>query len=212
MTTQTTRFGGLADPGTGVAGPPAKESLSMPVTEIGVHLPNLVGATARPGDDEIVVKGKPSAFAELIDIANPLQHVPLASDLYRAATGDRISDGAKLGGHVAIGAVAGGPVGALIGAGVFLLEKLFGGGGPKPTEHVGLSVRSQDRAVAEALLATGSERPAGAAAQQLSSAEFAALLASFQTAKAGRHEVRDEDVASRMRANLDKLDAMQGRD
>jgi hypothetical protein len=184
----------------------------MPVTEIGVHLPNLVGGPARAPDGEIVVEGRPSAFAELVDVVNPLQHMPVASDLYRAKTGDAISDGAKLGGHVAIGAVAGGPVGALIGAGVFLLEKLFGGGGAAgKTEHVGLSIRSEDRAVAEALLSSGSERPGGAAPPQLSSAEFAALLAGFQTAKASRHDAREEDVANRMRANLDKLDAMQGR-
>ena len=185
----------------------------MPVTEIGINLPHAVGAPPRaPAGEEIVVKGKRSAFAELVDVVNPLQHVPLASDVYRAATGDKISDGAKLGGHVAIGAVAGGPVGALIGAGVFLLEKLFGGDGKhSQTEQVGFSVRREDRAVAEALLATGSEHAAPVAARrpQLSSAEFAALLSSFNSARSERADVRDEDVASRMRANLDKLDELK---
>lgn len=195
----------------------------MPVTEIGINLPNAVGAhlSAARGRDEIVVEGRRSPFAELVDVVNPLQHIPLASDVYRAATGDKISDGAKLGGHVAIGAAAGGPVGALIGAGVFLLEKLFGGGGKaSKTEDVELRVRPEDRAVANALFATGTERQQPVAAKrtqgpksppELSSAQFAALLSSFQPVSPARKDVRDEDVAGRMRANLDKLDELKSR-
>lgn len=183
----------------------------MPVTEIAVNLPNIVGAQPSARAGEIVVNARPSRFAELVDIANPLQHVPLVSDIYRAKTGDTISDGAKLGGHVAIGAVAGGPIGALIGAGVFLLEKLFGGdGAPSRTAAVGLTVRSEDRAAAQALGQFGTERFGAATVQpQLSASEFAALLTGFQTAKLPDHDTRDEDISARMRANLDKLDALQ---
>lgn len=185
----------------------------MPVTEIGVNLPNLVGAPPARSN-EIVVSARPSRFAELVDVANPLQHVPLVSDVYRAKTGDAISDGAKLGGHVAIGAIAGGPVGALVGAGVFMLEKLFGGDGKhSQTAHVGLGVRGEDLSAAQALESAGTERfggsPVAAQRPRLSSAEFSALLASFETAKAEANDARSDDVARRMRANLDKLDAMQ---
>jgi predicted RecA/RadA family phage recombinase len=189
----------------------------MPVTQIGVHLPNLVGASPSGGGSgsEIVVKARPSMFAELVDIANPLQHVPLVGDIYRAKSGDGISDGAKFAGHVAIGAAAGGPVGALVGAGVFLVEKLFGGGGrSSQTEAPGLSVRSEDRAAAEILFGHGSERAAArsqTAAQRpsLSSAEFAALVASFDVASTAAKNRDSDDIAVRMRNNLDKLDALR---
>lgn len=48
------------------------------------------------------------ALHELVDIINPLQHLPLVSGLYRALTGDEISPVAKLVG----GGVFGGPIGA----------------------------------------------------------------------------------------------------
>ncbi len=48
-------------------------------------------------------------FADLLDILNPLQHIPLIGDIYRAITDDRISTGARLAG----GALYGGPLGLL---------------------------------------------------------------------------------------------------
>ena len=78
-----------------------------------------------------------SFFGEVLDTVNPLQHVPGVSQAYRAVTKDKISGGAKLAGHVGLGAALGGPVGAAIGAGVFLLESAFGaifGGGKKDAE------------------------------------------------------------------------------
>lgn len=182
----------------------------MPVTEIGVNLPNIVGGPYR---DEIVVEARPSAFAEMIDVANPLQHVPLVGDVYREMTGDKISDGARLGGHVAIGAIAGGPVGAIIGAGVFVIEKLFGGGGKvRQTEQAGFSLRSEDRAAADALARSGGVRktnPLAAGRPQMSSSEFAALIASFQPAKPGADEKRGGDLRDRMLVNLEKMDALK---
>ena len=54
-------------------------------------------------------------FDDLVDIVNPLQHVPLLSALYRWATGDKISQGASLVGDVMFGgALFAGPL-ALIG-------------------------------------------------------------------------------------------------
>jgi hypothetical protein len=54
-------------------------------------------------------------FDDLVDIVNPLQHIPLLSALYRWATGDKISQGASLVGDVMFGgALFAGPM-ALIG-------------------------------------------------------------------------------------------------
>lgn len=46
-------------------------------------------------------------IADLIDIVNPLQHIPGVSTVYRAMTGDEISQGARLAG----GTLYGGPLG-----------------------------------------------------------------------------------------------------
>ncbi len=55
--------------------------------------------------------GAPKAmgFGDLIDMVNPLQHIPLVSTLYRHVTGDTISPAARMMG----GTLYGGPVGAL---------------------------------------------------------------------------------------------------
>lgn len=48
-------------------------------------------------------------FSDIIDMVNPLQHVPVVSQLYQSATGDTIGAIAKIVG----GAIFGGPIGAI---------------------------------------------------------------------------------------------------
>lgn len=50
-------------------------------------------------------------FSDLLDIANPLQHIPLVSEVYRSLTGDSISDSAQVVGDV----LYGGPLGLISG-------------------------------------------------------------------------------------------------
>ncbi|MAB12733.1 MAG: hypothetical protein CMI59_02390 [Parvibaculum sp.] len=50
-------------------------------------------------------------FGDLLDIANPLQHIPLVSEVYRSLTGDSISDSAQVVGD----ALYGGPLGLVSG-------------------------------------------------------------------------------------------------
>ena len=47
------------------------------------------------------------SFANLLDVVNPLQHIPLVGSIYRAVTGDQISPGARIAG----GTLFGGPIG-----------------------------------------------------------------------------------------------------
>lgn len=97
----------------------------MATTQITQNTVKPSGATSQA---PIVVKGdKPSVFGQLVDTVNPLQHVPGVSQAYRHYTGDKISETSKFLGHVGIGAAVGGPIGAAIGAGVFVLEKIIGG-------------------------------------------------------------------------------------
>ncbi len=49
-------------------------------------------------------------FLDLLDVINPLQHIPIISTLYRSISGDTIDPGAKIVG----GALFGGPIGAAL--------------------------------------------------------------------------------------------------
>ncbi|MBI1326624.1 MAG: hypothetical protein GC136_03175 [Alphaproteobacteria bacterium] len=51
------------------------------------------------------------SFWDILDIVNPLQHLPIVSHIYRAVTGDTI----KAPGRIIGGALFGGPVGAIAG-------------------------------------------------------------------------------------------------
>lgn len=46
-------------------------------------------------------------FSDLLDVINPLQHIPIISTIYRAATGDEISAGAKMLGGGLLGGITG---------------------------------------------------------------------------------------------------------
>ena len=67
--------------------------------------------------------GEPSfGFWDLLDIVNPLQHIPLVNIAYREITGDRIDAPARILG----GALYGGPIGLLSGAVQAILEESTG--------------------------------------------------------------------------------------
>jgi hypothetical protein len=51
---------------------------------------------------------EPSFFDQILDVVNPLQHIPLISNLYRSLTGDTMSTVSNIAG----GALFGGPLGA----------------------------------------------------------------------------------------------------
>lgn len=61
-------------------------------------------------------------FSTLLDIINPLQHIPLDSSLYRELTGDEIKPAARLAG----GAVFGGPIGFASATANVLIEQASG--------------------------------------------------------------------------------------
>ena len=244
-------------------------------TNIDFLLPNMrQGPTAAMRVEANAQREKTSLFGEALDTINPLQHVPGVSQAYRAVTKDKISEGAKFAGHVGLGAAVAGPVGAAIGAGVYLVESLFGaifGGGKKDSElvqaqnvkqgptaltgdqaiHAGVmrprgagipmqalaqaqarpllpEARAADPAPASAKPVTSAAAPSlGSAPVDMSSDQFAALMAAFgssaptstakrenddrqpQGAAQGATAVGGADFAARMAANLDKLDALK---
>ena len=74
-------------------------------------------------------KAKGFTFGDLLDIINPLQHIPVVSTIYRMVTQDEIGPGARVAG----GALFGGPLG-VIGAGLTAVFEETSGGSVE--EHV----------------------------------------------------------------------------
>ena len=67
------------------------------------------------GKDEV-------SFADLLDLINPLQHIPVVSTVYRALTGDTIGPAARLAG----GALFGGPIGFVASLANLVVEDMTG--------------------------------------------------------------------------------------
>ena len=67
------------------------------------------GGEADPCDPNTGGKNDSFGFADLLDVINPLQHIPVVSTLYRELTGDTMSEAARMAG----GAVWGGPAGVI---------------------------------------------------------------------------------------------------
>ena len=61
-------------------------------------------------------------FFDLLDIINPLQHIPGVSFLYRKITGDTIDPGSRIIG----GTILGGPIGAIANLGDVMLQHKTG--------------------------------------------------------------------------------------
>src|ERR1700722_15916686 len=55
--------------------------------------------------------GNSFSFRDILDIVNPLQHIPIVGSLYRWATGDRPGEAAQIAGD----ALYGGPIGVGVG-------------------------------------------------------------------------------------------------
>jgi hypothetical protein len=115
-------------------------------------------------------------FADLLDIVNPLQHLPVIGTLYRGLTGDGIGLGARLAG----GTLYGGPLGMLGAVMMAAADQAVGG---EPGAQVIAFVRGmfgdepdsaavQVAAVAPA--AGPAAAPADGAAADLTDADFAA--------------------------------------
>lgn len=79
--------------------------------------------TAKPTTAEEALAGKDGfSFGDLVDVINPLQHIPGVSSVYRSVTGDSMGAAAKVAG----GALFGGPIGAGLAAADALLELATG--------------------------------------------------------------------------------------
>ncbi len=61
-------------------------------------------------------------FDDILDVVNPLQHIPIVSTIYRQVTGDEIAPGSRLAG----GALFGGPIGFVVSLANAIVEDVSG--------------------------------------------------------------------------------------
>lgn len=96
-------------------------------------------ATALAKNSNSEVFGKDGlSFGDVLDAINPLNHIPVVSDIYSRLTGAKASAGARLAG----GALFGGPVGLAVSVASLMFEE--GAGGKTPVEAVYAALTSPD--------------------------------------------------------------------
>ncbi len=61
-------------------------------------------------------------FGDVLDVLNPLHHIPLLGNIYRKISGDTIAPAARIGG----GALFGGPLGAAVAAATVVAASIMG--------------------------------------------------------------------------------------
>lgn len=107
---------------------------SVPVwNSVASFAENLADTSAKTGDTNSTDSS--FGFSDIIDMVNPLQHIPIVSNLYQSATGDTLGSIAKIVG----GALFGGPVGALVSAGMVAYQSAKSEGETAPVTGHDLS-------------------------------------------------------------------------
>jgi len=96
----------------------------MPAINYSAHQYNPIAQGPGAAIAAAKTDGQSFGFSDLLDIANPLQHIPVISTLYRHLTGDTISPAAKVVGDIAYGGV----MGMASSMGDLLLQKMTGRG------------------------------------------------------------------------------------
>ncbi|RVU36255.1 hypothetical protein EOI86_13635 [Hwanghaeella grinnelliae] len=86
---------------------PAKARATRPQVQTAARVHEDKRAPEMAPDDGYLFGDDGLSFGDVLDIVNPLQHLPVVGALYRSITGDEASPGAKMAG----GAIYGGPLG-----------------------------------------------------------------------------------------------------
>jgi len=86
---------------------PAKARATRPQVQTATAVHEDKRAPEMAADDGYMFGEDGMTFGDVLDIVNPLQHLPVVGAIYRSITGDEASPGAKMAG----GAIYGGPIG-----------------------------------------------------------------------------------------------------
>lgn len=82
-------------------------------------------AAAAPSAAQAAGKGG-IGFHDVLSALNPLQYLPVVGNIYRALTGDTISEPLRIAGSMIVSGLTGGPIGALASAAGTALQKIAG--------------------------------------------------------------------------------------
>ena len=107
--------------------PAVDAALGVPATgqipHDGASPPALDGSPAGDGNEPFSLWGSDGlTFGDILDIINPLQHIPIVSTIYRAITGDDIAAAPKIAG----GALFGGVIGLVVSIIDTAIEQITG--------------------------------------------------------------------------------------
>ncbi len=160
----------------------------------------VIGVGPGTGGTSAFNKGNSPSFSDLVDIINPLQHIPVVNTIYRAITGDHESAFADVVG----GAIYGGPIGAGLAMADLGLRDTTGG---TVGEHVMASLgfgtidkpKASDTAVAQASQPAAQAAAATAQAKTLTAspqAKVASATASPQTKAAAKINAAEPALTS----------------
>ncbi len=81
------------------------------------------------------------SFRDLLDLVNPLQHIPFVGNFYRKLTGDTIDPALRVAG----GALFGGPLGALLSVGSLVVEQGRAAGAVSPVSNAPSALAANDQ-------------------------------------------------------------------
>ncbi|MEO0412891.1 MAG: hypothetical protein AAF221_13745 [Pseudomonadota bacterium] len=124
------------------------------------------------------------SFGDFIDMINPLHHIPVVGQVYRAVTGDQISDTARMAG----GGLFAGPLGIGIAAGTIALR------GDRAGAEAPAAPASQDDAQTVSLpVIDGLDGYQKIAAKHWTPANLAALSASVQGNMGSELKTKSDD-------------------
>lgn len=79
----------------------------MTAVDFSAHVTNPLAAGPAAAAATASTTGEGFTFHDLLDIVNPLQHIPVVSTIYRAITGDQIKTFPKIAGDTLFGGVTG---------------------------------------------------------------------------------------------------------
>jgi len=96
--------------------PPGASPLTPTAVQPAARLPQSL-ATGPKGPDNTLFGADGLTFRDLLDMINPLQHLPVVSSIYRAVTQDELSAGSRL--------IGGGLFGGFIGLGVAMFNTVI---------------------------------------------------------------------------------------
>lgn len=119
---------------------------------------SILASQALPPATKLVPTGEAAAssgvsFGDVLDAINPLQHIPIVSSVFRAATGTAISGFAQIAGGALFGGLAGGVVSGLVSSVVDVAVKEASG--KNIAEHVVATVEDAAKASADITASKG---------------------------------------------------------